>query len=146
MTFFLSRIEDLLQNIKVTKDVYVKEVEEKMKNFNKVIDLMKESYRYYYNLLNNEKQDFYTLDYLNKITEIIDIQAVYSNFDELIEANKLIDKFSSKISFLYRINTNQMPSPYTINTYSFNKFKKSVISKYNLPNSKQIKYEKKTNI
>ena len=146
MNFFLNNIEELLQNIKVTKDVYVKEVEEKMNNFNKVIDLIKESYRYYYNLLNNEKQDFYTLDYLNKITEIIDIQTVYSNCDEIIEATKLIDKFSSKISFLYRINTNEMPSPYTINTYSFNKFKKSVVSRYNLPNAKQIKFEKKTNI
>jgi hypothetical protein len=42
---------------------------------------MKESYKYYYNLLNNEKQDFYTLDYLNKVPEILDMQTVYSNFD-----------------------------------------------------------------
>ena len=146
MNVFCDKIEELLNNIKVTKDIYVKEVEEKIKYFNKAIDLMKESYKYYYNLLNNEKQDFYSLDYLNKIEEIIDIKTVYSNFDELIEASKLVDKFSSKTPFLYKINTNEMPSPYTINAFSFNKFKKSAISKYDLPNTKQIKYEKKVNI
>ena len=146
MNIFLDKIEELLNNIKVTKDIYVKEVEEKIEAFNKVIDLMKESYKYYYNLLNNEKQDFYTLDYLNKTEEIIDIKTVYSNCDELIEATKLVDKFSSKTSFLYKINTNEMPSPYTINAFSFNKFKKSAISKYSLANTKQIKYEKKVNI
>ena len=146
LTKFLNTIEELLNNIKVSKDIYVKEVEEKIKDFNKVIDLMKEGYKYYYNLLNNEKQDFYTLDYLNKVPEILDMQTVYSNFDELIEATKLIDKFSSKTSFLYRINTNEMPSPYTIDTFTFNKFKKSAVSRFNLANSKQIKYEKKINI
>ena len=146
MNGFLYKINELLDNIKITKDLYVKEVEEKMENFNKVIDLMKESYKYYYKLLNNEKQDFYTLNYLNKIVEIIDIQTVYANFDELIEATKLVDKFSTKPQFLYKINTNEMPSPYTVNMYSFNKFKKSVVSKYSLSNTKQIKLEKKVNI
>ena len=146
MTIFLDKIEELLNNIRVTKDIYVKEVEEKLKDFNQVLDLVKESYKYYYRLLNNEKQDYYTLDYLNKIVEIIDIQTIYSNVDELIDAAKLVDKFSTKTPFLYRIYTNEMPSPYTINTYSFNKFKKSVISRYNLANEKQIKYEKKINI
>ena len=31
ITFFLIKIEDLLNNIKVTKDIYVKEVEVKIK-------------------------------------------------------------------------------------------------------------------
>ena len=146
MTIFLNKIEELLNNIRITKDIYVKDVEEKLKDFNHVLDLIKESYKYYYNLLNNEKQDYYTLDYLNKIVEIIDIQTIYSNFDELIDAAKLVDKFSLKTPFLYKIYTNEMPSPYTINTYSFNKFKKSVISKYNLANAKQIKLEKKIDI
>ena len=146
MTFFLNKIEDLLNNIKVTKDIYVKEVEEKLKDFNQVMDIIKESYKYYYNLLNNEKQDFYTLDYLNRIEEIIEIKTVYSNFDEIIEASNLVDKFSSKTSFLYKIHTTEMPSPYTINAFSFNKFKKSAISKFSLANTKQIKYEKKINI
>ena len=146
MTIFLNKIEELLNNIRITKDIYVKDVEEKLKDFNQVLDLIKESYKYYYNLLNNEKQDYYTLDYLNKIVEIIDIQTIYSNFDELIDAAKLVDKFSLKTPFLYKIYTNEMPSPYTINTYSFNKFKKSVISKYNLANAKQIKLEKKIDI
>ena len=110
------------------------------------MDIIKESYKYYYNLLNNEKQDFYTLDYPNKIEEIIEIKTVYSNFDEIIEASNLVGKFSSKTSFLYKIHITEMPSPYTINAFSFNKFKKSAISKFNLANTKQIKYEKKINI
>jgi WD40 repeat protein len=143
---FLNKIEELINNIKIAKDSYVKNIEEKMNDFNKVIDLVKESYKYYYNLLNNEKQDFYTLDYLNKITEILDIQTIYANFDELIEAIELISKFSKKKAFLYRINTNDMPSPYTFDSFTFNKFKRSVKSKFNFGNIKEIKYEKKINI
>ena len=143
---FAHKIDELLNNIKDTKDSYLKEVEEKMKYFNQVVDVIKESYKYYYNLLENEKQDFYTIDYLNKIVEILDIQTLYSNFDELVEATNLVAKFSSKTQFLYRINTNEMPSPYTIDTYSFNKLKKSIKSKFNFLNAKQIKYEKKLNL
>ena len=143
---FAHQIDELLNNIKVTKDSYLKEVEEKMKYFNQVIDVIKESYKYYYNLLENEKQDFYTIDYLNKIVEILDIQTLYSNLDELVEATNLVAKFSSKTQFLYRINTNEMPSPYTIDTYSFNKLKKSIKSKFSFLNAKQIKYEKKLNL
>ena len=70
------------------------------------MDIIKESYKYYYNLLNNEKQDFYILDNLNRIDEIFEIKTVYSNFDEIIETSNLIDKFSSKTSFLIKIHIN----------------------------------------
>ena len=114
-----------------------------MNSFNKVIDVIKGSYKYVYNLLDNEKQNFYTLNYLNKIVEIIDIQTVYTNFDEIIQATNYIDMFTSKKNhFLYRIETNEMPSPYVVDTSSFDRLKKSALSKFNKNNYKEIKYEK----
>ena len=140
---FVSKIDDLLTSIKQTKDNYLKQIEDKMKYFNKLIDVMKECYKYFYNLLDNEKQNYFTLNYLNKIVEIIDVTTVYSNFDEIIQATNFIDNFTNKKDhFLYRIETNEMPSPYIIDTSSFDKLKKSAISKFNKNNYKEIKYEK----
>ncbi len=38
-----------------------------MNSSNKVIDLIKESYKYFYYLLQKEKQDFYSIGYLKQI-------------------------------------------------------------------------------
>ena len=143
---FVNQIDELIKLINIVKDFYVKDIEKKMESFNKVIDLMKESYKYFYNLLNNEKQDFYTIDYLKQIVEIIDVKTAYSNFDELIDASNLISKFKLKNPFLYEINTTEMPSAYTIDTYTFDKLRRNVISKFDRLNMKQFKYEKKINI
>ena len=139
-----NKVEQLIQIINSTKDYFVKDIEEKMEYVNKVIDLMKESYKYFYNLLENEKQDYNSINYLKQIVEITDMKTAYSNFDELIDATKLMNKFKLKTPFLYEINTTEMPSPYTIDTFSFNKLKRSAISKFNI--IKQFKYEKKINI
>ena len=143
---FVNQVEDLIKIINIVKDFYINDIEKKMESLNKVIDLMKESYKYFYNLLNNEKQDFYTIDYLKQIVEIIDVKTAYSNFDELIDASKLISKFKLKTPLLYEINTTEMPSPYTIDNYSFDKLRRNVKSKFNKLNMKQFKYEKKINI
>ena len=132
--------------INSAKDFYLKDIEEKMEYLNKVIDLMKESYKYFYNLLENEKQDYYTLDYLKQIVEITDMKTAYSNYDELIDSMNLITKFKLKTPFLYEINTTEMPSPYTVDSFSFNRLKRSANSKYSYLNIKQLKYEKKINI
>ena len=140
---FISKIDELLTSIKQTKDNYLKQIEEKMISFNKVIDVIKECYKYFYNLLDNEKQNYYTLNYLNKIVEIIGVQTVYTNFDDIIQATNFIDNFTNKKThFLYRIETNAMPSPYIIDTTAFDKLKKSALSKYSKNNYKEIKYEK----
>ena len=139
-------INELINKINEAKEYYLNDIGEKMENLNKVIDLMKESYKYFYNLLDNEKQDYYTLDYLKQIVEITELKTVYSNFDELMDASDLISKFKLKIPFLYEINTTEMPSPYTIDTYSFNKLKRSAMSKFHSRNLRQFKYEKKINI
>ena len=139
-----NKVEQLIQIINSAKDYYMKDIEEKIEYVNKVIDLMKESYKYFYNLLENEKQDYYKINYLKQIVEITDMKTAYSNFDELIDATKLINKFKLKTPFLYEINTTEMPSPYTIDTFSFNKLKRSAMSKFNI--IKQFKYEKKINI
>ena len=139
-------VNELIEVINSAKDRFVKDIGEKMESLNKVIDLMKESYKYFYNLLENEKQDYYSLNYLKQIVEIIDMKTAYSNYDELIEAIDLINKFKLKTPFLYEINTTEMPSPYTIDTYSFNRLKRSVASKFSYRNLRQFKYEKKINI
>lgn len=143
---FNNQTEELIKMINSAKDFYLKDIEEKMEYLNKVIDLMKESYKYFYNLLENEKQDYYTLDYLKQIVEITDMKTAYSNYDELIDAMNLITKFKLKTPFLYEINTTEMPSPYTVDSFSFNRLKRSANSKYSYLNIKQFKYEKKINI
>ena len=140
-----NKVEELIQIINSAKDYFVKDIEEKMDYVNKVIELMKESYKYFYNLLENEKQDYYSLNYLKQIVEIIDMKTAYSNCDELMEAINLINKFKLKTPFLYEINTTEMPSPYTIDAYSFNRLKRSVASKFSFRNLRQFKYEKKIN-
>ena len=141
---FQNKVDELLNIINLAKDNYVKDIEDKMEYLNKVIDLMKESYKFFYNLLEYEKQDYYTLNYLKQVVEITDMKTVYSNYDELIDATNLINKFKLKTPFLYEINTTEMPSPYTIDAYSFNRLKRSANSKF--ITLKQFKYEKKINI
>ena len=139
-------VKELIEIINSVKDYFLKDIEEKMNSLNKVIDLIKESYKYYYNLLEKEKQDFYSLNYLKQIAEIIDLKTAYSNYNELIDATRLIKKLKLKTPFLYEINTTEMPSPYTIDTYSFDKLRRNAASKYNLRTIKQFQYEKKINI
>ena len=139
-------VNELIKIVKSVKDYYIKDIGEKMEYLNKVIDLMKESYKFFYNLLENEKQDYYSLNYLKQIVEVTDFKTAYSNHDELIDATNLIKKFKLKTPFLYEINTTEMPSAYTIDTYSFNRLKRNVKSKFNLRNLRQFKYEKKINI
>ena len=141
---FKNKVDELINIINSAKDNYVKDIENKMEYLNKVIDLMKESYKFFYNLLEYEKQDYYTLNYLKQVVEITDMKTVYSNYDELIDAINLINKFKIKTPFLYEINTTEMPSPYTIDAYSFNRLKRSSNSRF--INLKQVKYEKKVNI
>ena len=70
----------------------MKDIEEKMNSWNKVIDLIKESYNHFYNLWEKEKQDYYAIGYLKQIVEIIDKKLAYWNYDELIDETKLIKK------------------------------------------------------
>ena len=139
-------VNELIKIVNSVKDYYIKDIGEKMESLNKVIDIMKESYKYFYNLLENEKQDYYSLNYLKQMVEITDMKTAYSNYDELMEAINLINKFKLKTPFLYEINTTEMPSPYTIDAYSFNRLKRSVASKFSFRNLRQFKYEKKINI
>ena len=143
---FVNQVDELIKIINTAKEFYVNDIEKKMESLNKIIELMKESYKYFYNLLNNEKQDFYTIDYLKQIVEIVDVKTAYSNFDELIDASNLISKFKLKTPLLYEINSTEMPSPYTIDNFSFDKLRRSAVSKFNRLNLKQYKYEKKINI
>ena len=73
-----------------------------MNSSNKVIDLIKESYKYFYYLLQKEKQDFYSIGYLKQIVQIIDMKPAHSNYDELIDETELIKKL--KLSFELEIN------------------------------------------
>ena len=141
---FKNKADELINIINSAKDNYIKDIEDKMEYLNKVIDLMKESYKFFYNLLENEKQDYYTLNYLKQVVEITDMKTAYSNYDELIDAINLINKFKSKTPFLYEINTTEMPSAYTTDAYSFNRLKRTANSKF--INLKQFKYDKKINI
>jgi len=74
------------------------------------------------------------------------MKTAYSNYDELIGATKLIKKVKLKTPFLYEVNITEINYLYMIDSYDFDRLRRSVAPKYNIRNLKQFQYEKKINI
>ena len=147
---------NLINKIKNIQGNYIREISNKCEHFNKIIEIMKECYRYFYLMISNENPDFNSLNFLKQITEIIDIKTFYSNFNSISKAMKMIDNFSFNNIFSYDIKTNETPYQFSFNFEKiFKKMKKirtssvgahslTVQSKYNINQNKpnEIKYVK----
>ena len=123
-----NNFDEVIRLIEETKNDYNQIMEDKKKNALNVIEIIKQCFCTFYFDLNKKEQDYYTLDYLNKIIEIMTINSFFSNTDELISIQKEIKKFSSKNPFMYQINNKENPYPYILS--NLENFKKSSISKY----------------
>ena len=137
---FQLKIKNLIENIKLIEEKYIKEINEKIDYLNNVIDVMKESYKYFYLMLSKEKKLYTDITFLSSISEIENIKSFYLNYDEISEANKIIDKFglNNKFYYSYEIKIDKTPFQYSA---KFEKIfsKKFKISKSSEENNKEKK-------
>ena len=127
---FKEKIENLIDKIKVVEDNYIHEINEKFEYLNYVIDVMKESYKYFYLMLSKEKKEYDDLTFLKQIEEIYNIKSFYSNYDDIINAYKFIDKFGSNENYyLYEIKIDISPFKYS------DKFERILFKKFRVDNS-----------
>ena len=153
---FQDIINNMINKIKITEDNYIKEINEKMDKLNQILDIIKESYKYFYAILSNEMKDYNNLDFLKQITEIVDIKCEYNGFDDLLESMKLIGNFTfNNYLFSYNIKVNETPYQFSFDFKNAFKNKNRVQSNYNnntltlrrknntnLIKFKEVKYEK----
>ena len=152
---FKETINNLINKIKMIEENYIKDINNKIDYLNKVVDIVKECYKYYYLILSREKRDFNELNFLRQATEITDIKTDYYNCIDLSKASKIFENFNSNIFFAYNFKSDETPHQFSFNFEKIfrNKilnFKSlSVQNKYNVNpiKYKEIKYEKtiKTN-
>ena len=144
---FQLKIKNLIENIKLIEEKYIKEINEKIDYLNNVIDVMKESYKYFYLMLSKEKKLYTDITFLSSISEIENIKSFYLNYDEISEANKIIDKFglNNKFYYSYEIKIDKTPFQYSA---KFEKIfsKKFKISKSIEENNKEIRIKSKYNL
>ena len=91
-----NKINEIINKLELIKENYNKEINEKFINLQKSIEVIKNSFYYYYQQLENEEQSFYSLDFLQKIEEIKNIEIIFSNFGELISCLNNIKLFEKK--------------------------------------------------
>ena len=132
-----NKINEIINKLELIKENYNKEINEKFINLQKSIEVIKNSFYYYYQQLENEEQSFYSLDFLQKIEEIKNIEIIFSNFDELISCLNNIKLFEKKEYFLFQILNSENPYPFIYNKYET--FKKQSKSQY--IKNKEYKYE-----
>ena len=158
---FKEKIQNLIDKIKVVEDNYIHEIYEKFEYLNHIIDIIKESYKYFYLMLSKEKKEFNDLTFLRQIEEIYNIKQFYSNYDDISNANKSIEKFSINNNYyLYEIKFDISGYKYSENfekifykklkvENSIEEHKKEtrIKSKYNLQPQKfsTVKFEKNIN-
>ena len=141
---FQLKIKNLIENLRLIEEKYINEINEKINYLNYVIDVMKESYKYFYLMLSKEKKTYTDITFLSSISEINNIKSFYLNYEEFSEANKLIDKFglNNKLYYYYEINIDK-----TIFEYSakFEKIfnKKLKINQSIEENKKEIRIKSK---
>ena len=152
---FQEKINDLINKINITKDNYIKEINDKIDYLNQAIDIIKECYKYFYLILSSDKKDYNDLDFLRQIKEIDDIKTDYYNYKEISKITKIFENFNlDHTLFSYNIKIDEVPFRFSTNFEKI--FKKKFIishtninsptsqSKYNLNliKYKEIKYEK----
>ena len=143
---FQIQIQNLIEKIKIMEENYIKQINEKIEYFNYVIDVMKESYKYFYIMLTKEKKEYKDLNFLQEIQEINNIKSSYLNYDDITNAYKFIDKFGldNKLYFTYNIKVDSTPIEYSD---KFKKifYKKFKVNKSNEENKKEIRIKSKYN-
>ena len=156
---FKETINNLINKIKKIEENYIKDINDKIEYLNKVNDIVKECYKYFYIILSSEKRDFNELNFLRQMTEITDIKTDYYNCFELSKVSKIFDNFNTNIFFSYNFKNDETPHQFSFNfekifrnkilNNNINFKSLSVQSKYNVNpiKYKEIKYEKtiKTN-
>ena len=144
---FQIQIQNLIEKIKSIEDNYIKQINEKIEYLNHVIDVMKESYKYFYLMLSKEKKEYKDLTFLREIAEINNIKSFYSNYDDISKAYKLIDKFGldNKLYYTYGIKMDTTPFQFSA---KFEKvfYKKFKMNKSNEENKKEIRIKSKYNL
>ena len=101
---FKSKTQMLIDKIKVMENKYINEINEKINYLNKVIDVMKECYKYFYLMISKEKKEYNDLNFLREISEINTIKSLYSSYDFISKAFTEIENFEAyKNYFSYNI-------------------------------------------
>ena len=118
--------DDVKKMIEDAQNEYNRIMEEKKNSTLSVIEIIKQCFNNFYFELNKKEQNYYTLDYLNRIIEILTINAFYPNTDELITIQNEIKKFKSKNPFMFQINNRENPYPFILPNLS--SFKKTSLS------------------
>ena len=106
---FLNNLENIKEKIiKYIQENYIKEINEKIDNLNQIIDIIKESYNYFYSMLEKEKQDYQNLDFLKQIGEFLGIETEYNNLSDIIRITKQLENFDLyKDIFSYKFQINE---------------------------------------
>ena len=144
---FQIQIQNLIEKIKNIEGNYIKQINEKIEYLNHVIDVMKESYKYFYIMLSKEKKEYKDLSFLREIAEINNIKSFYSNYDDISKAYKFIDKFglNNKLYYSYEIKIDTTPFQFSAKFERiFNK--KLKVNKSNEENKKEIRIKSKYNL
>ena len=156
---FKEKIKNLIDKIKIIEENYINQINDKIGYLNYIIDVMKESYKYFYNMISKEKKEFNDLIFLREIAEINNIKSFYTNFDDIDNAGFYIDNFSSKnkLYYSYNIKIDSTPLQYSANFEKifYKKFKVNqsmeeqkkeirIKSKYNFQkiHCQEVKYDK----
>ena len=159
---FQTKIKDLIEKIKFMEEKYIEEINKKFECLNYVIDVISESYKYFYIMLSKEKKEYKDIKFLREISEIDNIKSFFSNYEDISKAYKFIDKFEAngKSFYSYDIKIDTTPFIYSANFekvfYQKIKINKSIEenkkeirikSKYHLPsiNHREIKYDQNIN-
>ena len=108
---FGENINNLINKLKIIKENYITKINSQIQYLNQIIEIMKESYKYFYLILSNEKQDYNNINFIRQISEIYDIKTEYYNNNN--DISKVINIFNNLLSneelFSYNITTKEIP-------------------------------------
>ena len=108
---FGENINNLINKLKIIKENYITKINSQIQYLNQIIEIMKESYKYFYLILSNEKQDYNNINFIRQISEIYDIKTEYYNNNS--DISKVINIFNNLLSneelFSYNIITKEIP-------------------------------------
>ena len=93
---FGENINNLINKLKIIKENYITKINSQIQYLNQIIEIMKESYKYFYLILSNEKQDYNNINFIRQISEIYDIKTEYINNSEE-EIQKTLNDIYNKL-------------------------------------------------
>ena len=157
--FFEENINNLINKLINIKDNYTKKINSKIQYLNQIIDIMKESYKYYYIIILNEKQDYNNINFIRQISEIYDIKTDYYNskddiskviatFDDLLLKDDLFSYniITKEIEYQFPLLEKIFKKKYKIQRNNSNLTVRTKNNKINQIKYKEIKYFKSLKI